>query len=235
MDIAERVIPLRRLLRRFGVDVIGARPNVVDLVRRQRAEIVLDVGANTGQYGQYLRSWGYRGEILSFEPLTGPFRMLQEHSAADPRWQALNVAIGNHDGEANINVSELSVFSSIRGTLPALESLDGRSSVVRQETVKIRRLDSLLPELVPVGRRAFLKVDTQGFEREVIDGAAGCLDSIVLVQLEASLRPLYRDEALLGELLQMMQERGFVLTSIHPVILDPQSGATLQVDCVFAR
>ena len=112
------------------------------------------------------------------------------------------------------------------------------AAYVADETVPLHRLDEILPSLVPLtGRRCFLKMDVQGFERAVLDGAAGVLsgDSVLGVQAEMSLVPLYEGAMLWRETVDRMATEGFDLASLVPGFSDPASGRLLQADGVFVR
>lgn len=233
--MASRVTPVRRLLRRFGIDLVRSRPLSADFLARLGVDTVLDVGANVGQYAGGLRAWGYRGRIVSFEPLGTAFAELSRRAAGDPRWDVVNTAVGAENGTAEIQVSELTVYSSIRRTLPALDTLDPRAAAVRSETVSVRTIDALLAERGIGGDRLFLKADTQGYEREVLRGAAGSLDRVRGLQLELSLVPLYDGETLFREMLDLVDRAGFVLGAAEPVVFDERTQALLQLDCIFVR
>ena len=118
---------LQRLARRLGYDLIPrtkARPlqaQLVAVLERFEVGVVLDVGANAGQYGSVLREWGYAGRIVSFEPQAEAHRLLTKRAAADPTWRvAPPMALGDRDGEVEIEVSAESDMSSI---LPQTELL----------------------------------------------------------------------------------------------------------------
>ena len=229
-------IAIRRMVRKFGADIEWRRPTLVDLLALHDVDTVLDVGANVGQFARRLRAWGYRGRIISFEPLRGPFERLRQAAARDPRWQAVNVALGDEDTSGRINVSEATVFSSMLAARPVLRQIWNSAATVRVEEVTIRRLDSILPELESTRqpwRAPFLKIDTQGFERHVLHGAVRSLPRMLGVQLEASLTPLYEDEASFGDMLRLLERAGFDLARTEPVAHDPSTGAALQLDCVF--
>jgi len=226
-------IAFRRVLRKFGVDLMRAKPNLATLIQHYGVDTVLDVGANTGQYGVYLRAWGYAGRIVSFEPLSREFQELKAKADRDPLWDARNEGMGDTDGEAAINVSEYSVYSSLLPVRPEMRALDGRAGVVRTERIRVRRLDSVFGEVRGTGRSIYLKVDTQGFEPAVIRGAEGVLDQVMAVQLELSLHPLYEGELLLPEMIQEMQARGFSLVFATPVNYDDNDLSVNQLDCVF--
>lgn len=228
---------LRQLIRRSGFDLARLQPTVADLLRQRRIDVVYDVGANTGQYGTTLRQWGYTGRIVSFEPLPAAFAQLSATAEEDGRWTTVPVALGASDTTADLNVSEMSVFSSIRAPLDAVRDYDARAATVAVETVAVRRLDAVFDTYCDEGDRAFLKVDTQGFEPDVLDGAEGVLDRLVGVQLELSTRQLYEDESLADALISRMAGLGFVIGQLSPVVYDPrEAGATLvQIDAVFVR
>lgn len=226
---------VRRLVRSAGLDVEPKRPVLIDLLRAHGVDVVLDVGANVGQYARRLRAWGYRGRIVSFEPLPAACQALRRAAARDPRWQVRGHALGDADANATLHVSQASVFSSI---LPGRPELFAAFHTARQsgtQEIAVRRLDSIFEELPRAEGAVFLKVDTQGYERQVIAGAAHSLRSIAGVQLEISLTPLYEGEGMLVEMLRMMEEHGYALELIKPVVFEPTSHRLLQIDCSFFR
>ena len=225
----------RKLARRFGVDVVRPRPTLCDLLKRHRIGTVLDVGANVGQFGLGLRAWGFQGRIISFEPVADAYSALARQTARDANWSALQVALSDRDGEDVLRVSPDSVFSSLRVMGAPLRRRFPAAEAAREQTIRTRRLDSLWPELSVGSDRVLLKSDTQGYEREVLLGARNALDSVYGVQLEASVEPLYEGEATMTELLELMEELGFVLSGIEAGTHDPESQRLLQADCLFLR
>ncbi len=232
---------MRRVLRRFGLDVVYYRRDTHPDARRsallvgERISLVFDVGANTGQFGKSLRRLGYKGRIISFEPLAEPYRTLRDSAARDREWMFVHAAVGAEDGEAEINVAADSATSSLLSTTAALTSAVPRARVVERQKTKIVRLDSVFGQFAAPGDCIYLKVDTQGYERFVLDGAERSLPGIVLVQLEMSLIPLYAGEALLAETLAAMERRGFRLVNLEETFADPRSGHLLQIDGTFVN
>jgi FkbM family methyltransferase len=232
---------VRRSVRRFGYDLVRYAPQSHALARRALLlrtygiETVLDVGANAGQYGRQLRDIGYRGSIISFEPLHDAYAELQNRASADAAWQAFNVGLGRQNGSAQINVAANSYSSSVLGMLPAHLEAAPQSAYRGREEIEVRTLDSMLPRLCPQPRRMWLKIDTQGFERYVLDGAEASLRRIDTVQLEMSLLPLYDGEASFLELYEHLLRRGYEMVSIEPGFVDTRSGRLLQVDGIFHR
>jgi FkbM family methyltransferase len=231
---------LKALFRGLGYEIRIARlPRGLERRRKLMSaagiDLVLDVGANAGQYATKLRSLGYRGRIVSFEPMAEPFRRLQERATADPSWECVNYAIGETNGSATINVSENSVSSSLRPILDACVAAAPAARYVGRETVEVRRLDDVFADFVRGDENVLLKIDTQGFEREVLAGARRSLGRIRMLQIEASLRPLYAGESLMCDLVAQLGGAAFELASIEDGFEDAATGRLLQVDLVFVR
>ena len=234
--------PLQRLARRLGYDLTPRRkaksPHVqlLAVLAHFRISCVLDVGANVGQYGATLRAWGYRGRIVSFEPQVEPRAALERRAAADPGWQvAPRMALGAHRGEIEIEVSAESDMSSILPQSALLRQVSPSSAVVRKETVPLRRLDDVAGAYLRPDDRAFLKIDTQGYEREVLAGAGSLLERLAGIQLEMSLVPLYQDERDFRGTLDHLAAAGFEPHLLLPGYFERKLARQLQVDGVFMR
>ena len=198
--------------------------------------MVFDVGANAGHFGQYLRDAGYRGRIVSFEPLSTAWDELLKASRKDPLWEvAPRAAIGSDEGELEIHVARNSVSSSILAMHAAHTDAAPESGYIGKERVPLRRLDSLASEYLHSDSVPFLKIDTQGYEDHVLNGADGIMDRIVGIQLELSLVPLYKGQRLFDDLTEWLKRLGFELWAMSPVLVDPQSGRLLQLDATFFR
>ena len=200
---------------------------------------VVDVGANDGGFASSIRAVGYTGRIISFEPLPKPFAALRQRAAADDNWDVYQYAIGATKGSVTINVSGNAGLSS--SALPMLDThlnAEPNSRYIDSETVNQDRLDSLIPELgVSADHRTFIKIDVQGYEGAVLDGASDLLTGtgIVGLQLELSLTPLYEGAMTYREALDRAEALGMRLMDLSPVFTDPASGRLLQADAVFFR
>lgn len=231
---------LRKRLWTLGFDISRFNPESHPVARwRQRLEacrigVVLDVGANVGQWAQELREdVGYNGRIRSFEPMSAAFEALQARAAQDPDWEAFHFALGDAEGNVTINIAQNSHSSSILEMLPAHEAAAPESVFVGQEEVTLRTLDGIFDEVCLPGDRVYLKIDTQGYEGCVLSGARRSLPKIDVVQLEMPLAPLYAGERSLVELLELMLGEGYELIALDPGFTDPRTGRLLQVDGVF--
>lgn len=232
---------IKRLLRQAGLDVIRYNTRSSPVARRIQLfahygiNLVFDVGANTGGYALELRQQGYRGRIVSFEPLSSAFAELARRASSDSNWEALHTALGAHNETTTIHVAQNSESSSILDMLPRHEEAYPQSAYVDEEEIEVRTPDSIFDDYYQPGDRVYLKMDTQGYEQQVLAGATASLDRITGLQLEMSLVPLYAGERLFADMVNHLQARGFVLMSIAPTIDDPRTGQLLQVDGLFFR
>jgi FkbM family methyltransferase len=210
-------------------------------LRRQFARLeigcVLDVGANRGQYRDFLReSVGYAGRIVSFEPIADLVASLRERSAEeDPQWEILPYALGAAGEKRDLHVmrgtSYSSFFQPSDGALKA--RIAAKNVVERVEPVLVRRLDDVVADGLRLGPGGiWLKVDTQGWDLEVLRGAARTLPSVSALQIELSVLPIYQGMpdylTVLGELRQL----GFEIGALTPVNRDPL-GRVIEFDCAL--
>jgi FkbM family methyltransferase len=233
---------IRRTVNRWGVDVHRFRKEATPagrltrMLAQHRVDVVLDVGANVGQFARALRAAGYPGDIVSFEPLTSAHEQLCKASSRDARWKiAPRVALGDHEGEIEMNIAGNSVSSSPLPMLSLHAQAAPESEIVGSERTPVARLDTAASAFLQTATVPFLKIDTQGYEDRVLDGAADLLGRLAGLQLEMSFVPLYEGQSLFDPLLARVNKLGFSIWAIWPGFCDPQSGRMLQVDVVFFR
>jgi FkbM family methyltransferase len=233
---------IQRALRRLGYDLHRHIPALsgdaqrTAIMRNLGIDLVLDVGANAGQFARALRESGYAGRIVSYEPIEEAWQALRAASSGDDRWTvAERAAIGDRAGEIDIHVSANSVSSSALEMLEAHERSAPDSRYVRQERVPLRRLDDIAAAHFTEDARVLLKIDTQGFEDKVLEGAAGILPRVRAIQVELSLAPLYAGQKLLPEMLGQLRQLGFEPWAMWPAFVEPATGRSLQIEAVFAR
>ena len=233
---------VQTFLRRLGWDVrrVGY-PISEELVLRQfltvaRPNVVFDVGANVGQYGQSLRKCGFEGRIVSFEAIPSVHTKLSATAARDHNWLvAPCCALGRTTGQSNINVSGNSVSSSLLPMRDEHLRSAPDSAYVAREPVRIERLDDLAESLLPEKANLMLKVDTQGYEEEVLAGATLTLEKVCAMQLELSVAPLYDNAPDLRRILELCDRLGFQLHGFIPGFYEEKTGRLLQMDGLFLR
>lgn len=231
---------LKEMLRRLGLDVRRVDRAHVDgrrqtLFARHGIDMVLDVGANVGQYASLIRASGYTGQIVSFEPDPEAFAALERRHSADPRWKGLNVALGDADGTIPFNVSADGVCSSVLNVTDAMRQSVPTSTVVRTVEVPVHRLDTIWDCHVQAGSNLHLKLDVQGLEGRVLTGAASSLDHVTLLELEVGLAPMYEGGSLIYDLLPRLYDSGFDAMWIEGGYLDPATCRYLDADVLMLR
>lgn len=242
---------IRRAFRRLGYEVhrlpaqeqssIKAPTNEVLVPQGERIleevdpAVVLDVGANSGEYALDLRKIGFSGEIISFEPLPDAHAELLERAAEDPKWIAApRMALGDQPGKTEINVAGNSYSSSMLEMLDLHASEAPGSEYVDKATCEVARLDDALERIGVGASNAFLKIDTQGFEHQVLLGAQQTLANCLAVQIEISLTPLYAGVVPTWKTIALLGEAGFDLAYTAPVF-QSSDGRMLQIDGTFVR
>lgn len=204
-----------------------------DLLRLYQINCVFDVGANVGQFARNLRRIGYDGYICSFEPVKSAFEILETQFKGDPKWRGYNWALGCQDAQQPFNVIEDATNMS-----SFLALLNG-DMTLRTVDVKMRRLDSIFSKVVSACRldtaNVFVKLDTQGYDLEVIRGGEKCLDRILGIQSEVSVQPIYSGIPHYLDVLRYYEELGFHLCSVSDVLRDNAQNRLVEINCILMR
>jgi FkbM family methyltransferase len=234
---------LKVRLRRSGFEVVRRGSGTLlglhlwTLFARYEINAVIDVGACSGEYGTWLRRNGYKGLIVSFEPVPESFSVLAKKAARDPLWLAYNLALGREPGEAEINVTENTMFSSFRRPSPyAFEAFGSMPKIKFTETVTLATLDEMFDQVtVGISRQhVYLKMDTQGWDLDVLEGAKESLGRIVAFQSEVAVQAVYEDVPSMRESLDYFERCGYSVSGLFPVNLDEKMRA-VEFDCVMVR
>ena len=233
---------IKQLLNAAGIEAHHFHPATSPLarlmvaLRHSNIDLVIDIGANEGQFAKDLRAGGYSGRIVSFEPQSVAHGRLLKVSGGDTAWHVHpRCALGGRRGEIELNISGNSVSSSILPMLTSHSSAAPESAYLGHESVSLITLDSVAPPYLEGAQAPFLKIDTQGYEWHVLDGALATLPKVRGIQMELSLVPLYEGQRLWRECIERLEAEGFVVWSLQPEFVDPATGRTLQWDGLFFR
>jgi FkbM family methyltransferase len=234
---------IKRITRSFGWELIRTgNANQEQYVLKNVLQLggvttVLDVGANAGQYGDLVFGLGFKGGLISFEAIPNVHRALVDHAARrTDRWRvAPCAAIGSEDGEIEINIAGNSVSSSVLAMNKAHLDAAPQSQYVGRQRVPLKRLDGVAPALIDREGPILVKVDTQGYELEVLKGMTGLLPRVAALQLELSLVPLYDGSPPMTEVMAFVQALGFKTFGLVPSFWDAQTGQLFQMDGFFIR
>jgi FkbM family methyltransferase len=232
----------RSFARRLGFDISpfpgGATHwrRIVALLDDHGIDCLFDVGANVGQCARAIRSNGYAGRIVSFEPLSAAHAEVSARAAADPNWQVADrVALGAAPGETEINISGESDMSSIRQLDATARTRLASSRTTGRETVAVTTVAAALAAHASPEDRVFVKSDTQGYEDRLLDGIGSAWDRVAGIQLELSLQPIYEDQPDHVPLLERLAEQGLRPHLVIPGYWSRHYGRMLEYDVVCFR
>lgn len=205
------------------------------IMKSHNIDTLFDIGANSGQYALEMRNFGYKGKIISFEPLKDAFHILQKSSFNDPNWIVNNYALGERNYKSFINVSSNSTSSSIKSMLPRSVESAPKSKYINQQEIEIKTLDSISNSFCDLKNNIMVKIDTQGFEKNVLEGGEKFFQISKIIQLEMSLVTLYDNQMLFVEMINYVNNLGFELYSLENGFADNDNGQLLQVDGIFVK
>lgn len=210
--------------------------SLVRILDHHGIAVVLDVGANVGQYATRLRQGGWGGRIVSFEPLPDAHAALVKAAASDALWEiAPRMALGAGAGTLSLNVSAESDMSSALPFVPEMAELLDSAAYTGTVTAPLARLDEVFAEHAGNTGRVLLKIDTQGTEANVLEGASGVLDQIHGIQLELSIVPVYQGERTYLDMIAALGELDFQPALFVPGYFNQRSARLISMDGVFIR
>jgi FkbM family methyltransferase len=230
------------IARPLGLEISRQRPDDSIHARRGRVirnagvQVVLDVGANAGQYARDLRRLSeFTGRIVSFEPVASAYAQLAMSCAHDPNWSCHQVAMGAVSGQRDINVTAgtttLSSFLAPR----ARDEIPLLVSTAHTQRVSLVRLDDVFGDHVSSDERAMLKLDVQGYEDQVLRGGGRTLELVSVLECELSLIPLYDGQPGTREMIDLIDDAGFVPVGVQPNFVDRDTGHVVDADFLFRR
>lgn len=196
-----------------------------------RVGVVVDVGANVGDWTAGVLDITDPQRVLVFEPSPDVFPVVQERFADRPQVTVVQAAVGDADGTTVFHVTRHSHNASVlRPRANAQALIDHGGEVDREVRVDMVRLDTALADVPSVD---VLKVDVQGFERSVLAGGPKTLEKTSWVLIEANFVNLYDGDLLLPELHGLMLDAGFSLAGLAPPYV--RRGRALFSDALYRR
>lgn len=232
---------IRSLIQALGYEVIKSKrsPNfeshLKNILEQGQFDVVLDVGANKGQFAQLLRKAGFAGQILSFEPVAATFAHLQQQAQSDSMWRVFQLALGEAKEQKKINVFDASDFSSLLKPSEFGKEAFDQLKTMREELIQINTLDNFLLENgLNQYQKILLKMDTQGFDLSVFRGASQTLRCIHAIVSEVSFAPIYDGMPNYHAALAEYESQGFAITGLFPVTRKSNQ-AIIEMDCVMVK
>lgn len=197
-------------------------------------DVVIDVGANSGQFASAARYIFPDARIYSFEPLADCYKALTKHFSKDRKFQGFSAALGDRRGEVTFYKSSFSKSSS---ALPMNDSHKKAFPWSAESTpiiVQMQLLDDYIDK-IDFESKTLLKIDTQGYEYKVLQGALQTLKRVDYVLAEISFNPLYEGEADFDDIYQLLIGEGFKYSGNLDQLLSPLDQSILQADALFIR
>jgi len=193
--------------------------------------MVIDIGANRGQFALALRRWSPVARVIAFEPLAGPAARFRKVFKGDQNVTLHQSAIGPETGDATIHVSAEDDSSSLLSISAVQEKLFPGTGEVRTESVQVGQLcDYVMADEIVAP--AMLKLDVQGFELAALAGCEDLLPRFVYVYVECSFVELYQGQALADEIIAWLQKKDFSLSGVYNMVYDG-NGHKVQGDFLF--
>jgi len=208
------------------------------IVNNLNIKYVLDVGANTGQFAESLYDFGFKGTTISFEPVSSCYKVLLKRSKKNSKLIVPErCAIGNEDKEVTINVTDDTVFSSILKITDYHSKLKPKSRIVKTESVKMYRIDSIIDNFIdPEEDSILLKIDTQGFEKEVLEGAKNTIKRLKAIKIEIPLTNIYNNtQFTFYQTIEFLKDHNFIPYSFNIEGVNLKTGRVHTIDGLFVK
>jgi FkbM family methyltransferase len=202
--------------------------------REQKFHTIIDVGAYIGAFAFAMKHILPAAKIYSFEPLPENFSRLSSNLAKTSSWKGFQTALGEREGMVDFWQNDFSPSSSVLPMADLHKKTFPQTAGSEQVHVSLSLLDRYIPQM-DLQRSILLKVDVQGYEFAVLQGAIQTLKFVDWVICEVSYVPLYDGQASFDQIYTFMKKHGFEYAGSLDELLSPLDGTILQSDAVFKR
>lgn len=237
---AQILIFIRNLFRILGLEVrFRSLKSSFDLRLRHFIKIyeidnVYDIGANKGQFLKQILSFNFKGKVNCYEPIPSAARCLIDFTKQNANVRVFNFALSNSQGRQKFYITTDLASSSLLESSQIVDYSSGRASIIDEIEVVVHRLDDL-KHIFGDGERNFMKIDVQGSELAVLEGARLTLKNCVMVLIEVSLTELYAGQSKFDEVIAFMLAEGFKVLDLFDSFRSETDGSLLQADMLFVR
>lgn len=219
LAIPQKLLDLR-VIRKTKVASIFEEVYLKKILKEFQIDCVFDVGANNGQYAKMLREKaGYKGTIISFEPIPSAQKILSELAKKDKNWFIEPIALDKVSGEASFYVMQSNQFSSLHSPnndeINIFETLNKVNETIKVKTATLKEMYEKYQEKLNF-KRPFLKMDTQGHDIQIIEGSELTAKKFVGLQSELSIKRLYNETKSFKEVIEYYTSLGFELSAFVP-------------------
>lgn len=216
---------IKKCARFFGCDIVMYRP-CLEVIQKENFDLVLDIGANEGQFGRELRDAGYNQKIISIEPVKEAYNILNKSIIEDKLWKCYNFALGKENGTLILNIHEDTRLSSF---------LEHYELSANHTQVEVKKLSSFLEEIGCDAKKIFIKIDTQGYEMPILEGIGEFWGKIQGALVELSIAPMYKNQIPLEEMIAYLKRYGLQLWGLRRGCYDKYKMQELEIDGLFLK
>jgi FkbM family methyltransferase len=196
-------------------------------------QTIIDVGANEGQFSRAASERYPGATIVAFEPLPDVGEKLRQNLSDLSTVRIDRRAVGAANGRLSFNRYDYTLQSSPLSRLPEVPEHPSDNQTAETIDVPVVRLDAALSPN-DLQAPSLLKIDVQGYELKVLDGARELLPAIDYILVEAAFKPWYEDQPLFADIYSYLTDRGFQLRAPVDVLRNP-AGVVTQIDVLFQR
>jgi FkbM family methyltransferase len=225
MNIRTFIEAFKKCARFFGCDIVMYRP-CLEAIQKENFDLVLDIGANEGQFGRELRDAGYNQKIISIEPVKEAYNILKKSTNEDKLWKCYNFALGKENGTLILNIHEDTRLSSF---------LEHYELSANHTQVEVKKLSSFLEEIGCDAKKIFIKIDTQGYEMPILEGIGEFWGKIQGALVELSIAPMYKNQIPLEEMIVYLKRYGLQLWGLRRGCYDKYKMQELEIDGLFLK
>jgi len=208
--------------------------NELKWLQKKNIKTIIDIGANQGQFSEKMRILFPQSKIISFEPLNEAYQILKKNFLNDQNYEIYNIALGSTKGVAEIEKNEYSPSSSLLEMNNVHKNNFNFAINTEKEKINIDLLDNIIKPSAII-RPALMKIDVQGFEDKVINGATNILRNIDIIICEMSYLELYKNQILFDKLYETFISMGFSYHGNLEQLHSPIDNEILQGDAIFIK
>jgi FkbM family methyltransferase len=228
--------PVRRIVQKFGFDLHKYRPKAdpFQFIKNENIKTIFDIGANIGQFAKEARDKLPQATIYSFEPLRECFDKLNINMAGDENFRSFSFALGENEGNLQMNKSTYAPSSSLLPMAEMHKTLFPHTKEHTEEKIEIRRLDDIAKGF-NLQKEILIKVDVQGYEDKVIAGGIETFKKAKMILIENSFVELYKGQPLFDDIYEKLKLLGFEYKGSKEQKVDRNSGKIISEDSIFAK
>lgn len=225
---------IKKITRKFGFDLVKYHSHFENILKKHSIKSVIDIGANEGQFARHIHTVIPEAKIYSFEPLKEPFKKLEALKDSISNFKCFNTALGNDTNKIDIWKSSFSPSSSMLSMEQLHKNIYPKSAELTKESVDLDKLDNFKSKL-DISGKYLIKIDVQGFEKEVIAGGKETIGKATLLLVETSFVSLYSNQPLFDEIAEQLFNLGFRYFGHDGQHWNEKNGDLLFQDSIFIK